>query len=108
MMWPEQVYKKKVRKGDKKLLRVSYIHTLPHVLPHTHTHTHTYSLVLTLQVYDTPVPDSIKEPRIRGGTELTIGELLVWIGIALKVGCLGRSRVSHYWSDVNGFGDDTI
>ena len=32
----------------------------------------------------------------------------MWIGISFKIGCLGRSRVTHYWSKVDGFGDTTI
>ena len=61
-----------------------------------------------LQVFDHPVAGSFKAPRIKGWSVLTSGELLTWMGITLKIGCLGRSRVSHYWSEVSGFGDATI
>jgi len=61
-----------------------------------------------LQVFDKPVAVSFKAPRIKGWSPLTRGELLTWMGITFKIGCLGRSRVSHYWSEVPGFQDDTI
>lgn len=60
------------------------------------------------QVSNTPTPGSKKERRCKRWFPLTAGELLVWIGISLKMGTLGRSRVSHYWSNEPGFGDDII
>ena len=40
--------------------------------------------------------------------KLCARELLVWIGIAIKMGTLGRCRAAHFWSNVDGFGDETI
>ena len=62
-----------------------------------------------MQVFDQPVANSFKAPRIKGWTPLTSGELLTWIGVTFKIDSLGRSRVAHYWDgDPRGFGDDTI
>ena len=36
--------------------------------------------------------------------DLTVGELMVWIGIVFKMGALGHNRVCHYWSKRDGFG----
>lgn len=60
------------------------------------------------QVHNVPVPGSIRQQRIKDWQTLTAAELLVWIGITLKIGCLGCSRVCHYWSEVNDFGNDII
>ena len=35
---------------------------------------------------------------------LTVGELIVWIGIVFKMGAIGHNRVCHYWSERDGFG----
>ena len=67
-----------------------------------------YIMCVHLQVLDKPVADSSKAPQIKGWSRLTSGKLLTWIGITLKIGCLSRSRVSHYWSEVSGIRDDTI
>ena len=60
------------------------------------------------QVTSMPTPGSKRERRCKRWFSLTAGELLVWIGISLKMGTHGRSRVSHYWSNEPGFGDDSI
>ena len=65
-------------------------------------------MFVCVQVFDQPVAGSFKAPRIKGWKALSSGELLTWIGITFKIGCLGRSRAAHYWSEVPGFGDDTI
>ena len=36
------------------------------------------------------------------------GELLVWIGIRIRIGVLNKKRVSHYWSKMDGVGDPVI
>jgi hypothetical protein len=48
-------------------------------------------------------------PRLkRWRFPLTAGELLVWIGIVICMGGLGRSRISHYWSRQPGFAAPVI
>ena len=39
---------------------------------------------------------------------LTVGELLVYIGIRIRMGLNHKKRVSHYWSDREGIGDPVI
>ena len=39
---------------------------------------------------------------------LTAGELLVWIGIRMRMGLLNKKRVSHYFSNLPGIGDPII
>ena len=51
---------------------------------------------------------SFKQRRRKGWRTLTSGELMVWLGITLKMGTLGRNRMAHYWSKEDGFGDDKI
>ena len=53
-------------------------------------------------------PNSFQEKRIKGWRTLCVGELLMWIGITIKMDTLGRARAAHYWSNVEGFGDATI
>lgn len=57
---------------------------------------------------DGSAPNSFKESRIKGWRHLCAGELLVWMGVNIKMGTLGRARAAHYWSKVDGFGDATI
>ena len=57
---------------------------------------------------DGSASNSFKEPRIKGWRHLCVGELLVWIGITIKMGVLGRARASHYWSKSDDFGSTTI
>ena len=52
--------------------------------------------------------NSFRQQRIKGWRTLCGGELLVWIGVAIKMGTLGRCRSAHFWSGVDGFGDETI
>ena len=40
--------------------------------------------------------------------DLTVGELIVWIGIVFKMGAIGHKRVAHYWSKRDGFGVASI
>ena len=40
--------------------------------------------------------------------KLTAGELLVWIGIRIRMGVLNKKRVCHYWSKMPGVGDPII
>ena len=54
------------------------------------------------------MPGNFSEARCKNWTKLTVGELLVWLGVSMKMGCLGRARASHYWSEEDGFGDATI
>lgn len=56
----------------------------------------------------TPEPGSFYEQRSKGWVKLTAPELLVWIGITLKMGTLGRPRASHYWSQDEDFGNNII
>ena len=54
-------------------------------------------------------PDGIPEQRCKGWHhDLTVGELLVYIGIMFKMGAIGHKRVKHYWSKRKGFGVDGI
>ena len=46
------------------------------------------------------------EARCKDWVPLTAGELLVWIGITMKMGTLGRARASHYWCSDKDCGDD--
>ena len=65
-------------------------------------------VICDLKVGDGTQANSFKEQRIKGWRHLCAGELLVWIGIAIKMGTLGRCRAAHYWSNRKGFGDDSI
>ena len=40
--------------------------------------------------------------------DLTVGELIVWIGIVFKMGAIGHNRISHYWNKRDGFGVESI
>ena len=52
---------------------------------------------------------TIRERRCKGWEhDLTIGELLVWIGIVFKMGAIGHKSVNHYWSKRDGFGVQSI
>ena len=54
-------------------------------------------------------PDGTEEQRCKGWQhDLTVGELLVYIGIMFKMGAIGHKRVKHYWSKRKGFGVDGI
>lgn len=54
-------------------------------------------------------PGGTMERRCAGWQhDLTVGELMVWIGIVFKMGAIGHKRVSHYWSKRDGFGVDSI
>ena len=57
---------------------------------------------------NTRVPDSFKARRAKDWTTLSAGELLVWIGISMKMGTLGCARVSHCWSSHDDFGNAAI
>ena len=49
------------------------------------------------------------KPRLsRWQHPLTAGELLVWIGIRVRMGLLVKKRVCHYWSSLPGVGDPVI
>ena len=74
---------------------------------HSHMNACTHSYVVT-QVGDGSQSGSFREQRIKGWRHLCVGELLVWIGITIKMGTLGRCRAAHYWSSVDGFGDGAI
>ena len=82
----------------------------------TRYNTHPYlALVIThtnptsrTQVLNSPVAGSFKQRRAKDWTTLSAGELLVWIGITLRMGTLGRARASHYWCEVDGLSDSTI
>ena len=85
-----------------------------HTRTHTHTHTCIDTLIVlthmssTLQVTNTRVPGSFKARRAKDWTTLSTGELLVWIGITMKMGTLGSARVSHCWSSHDDFGNAAI
>ena len=63
-----------------------------------------------MKVSKTWKPGSVLEPRAKNWFPVTAPELLVWIGVTLKMGTLGRPRASHYWcSDPkNDFDNDVI
>ena len=49
------------------------------------------------------------KPRLsRWKYDLTVGELIVWIGIRVRMGLLNKKRSSHYWSPLPGVGDPVI
>ena len=99
----EMVYKKKVKRSDGK-----FYYQVCACMSMCEPVYLTECVLALVQVYNQPVPDSFKAPRMKGWKFLSAGELMVWICITFKIGCLGRSRVAHYWSDVPGFGDETI
>ena len=54
-------------------------------------------------------PGGTVEQRCKGWShDLTVGELMVWIGIVFKMGAIGHKRIHHYWSKRDGFGVDSI
>ena len=49
------------------------------------------------------------KPRLSQWKEkLTAGELLVFIGIVIRMGVLNKKRIGHYWSPREGYGDPII
>ena len=78
---------------------VDSTHMLDHPPPPPHIHT---------QVVKSPVTGSFKQRRSKVWRDLSAGELLVWMGITLRMGTLGRARAGHYWCNVDGLHDDTI
>ena len=84
-------------------LATPYIHASSYVTQTCVTHTHH-----TLQVSNKPTTNSVKASRSKGWTKLTVGELLVWIGITMKMGTLGRPRAFHYWSTELDFANEVI
>ena len=61
-----------------------------------------------MQVVSDPVRGSFKERRAKDWKPLSAGELLVWIGITLRMGTLGRPRACHHWCGVDGLHDEFI
>ena len=113
----ETVFKTAYRRSDGSIhYKVRHIYDYIHTLilaymPCLHLYIHTLTLIhlsCTLQVSNTRVPGSFKSPRSKDWTTLTAGELLVWIGITMKMGTLGRARVSHYWNSHDDFHNATI
>ena len=49
------------------------------------------------------------KPRLSQWTyPLTVGELIVWIGIRIRMGFQNKKRDNHYWSNKPGVGDPVI
>ena len=59
-------------------------------------------------MHDSRVAGSFTEQRCKEWSHLGPGELLVWMGITFKMGTIGRSRASHYWSTDDDFGNEII
>ena len=76
--------------------------TCAHACTRVTRHTHHTQVVKNVQ------PNSFRERRAKDWKPLSAGELLVWIGITIRMGTLGRARASHYWCRVDGLHDETI
>ena len=50
-----------------------------------------------MQVTKPYTSGSFRERRAKDWKPLSAGELLVWIGITIRMGSLGRARASHHW-----------